>query len=206
MVNEKAVVLNVRCKQDHRIDCLTYRNKILEQIRDSKNKYQPQIHTKECVLPFEFTTRVTFPLEDIHNRRLTKIDVADLKKKLIDGTDPRFEATLPFFEPYVCLRKLPERHRHALVDPNSTHQLMGKEIMSALMKCFGRDIWKSLADNFVLPQEDSDPDTNSTGGSDSPEGEMILEYDYFLDCLSSISIFEGAVLSESLQVSFVALQ
>lgn len=205
MVSRKAVVLNLRCKVNHEIDCLTYRNQVLHQIRESKEMYQPQIKTNEFIVIS--TSRAKFPLRDVHSRRLTKIDIEEFKKELLESPDLA-NNSLPFFEPYLYLCKLPDAQRHALTSPSRTSQL---SVTASLMQCFGKEWWKDLMDHFEFPQVDSDPDTSSSTGhgsgsalNEKSEDNLgdVTDCSYVMECLASISIFEGPSLSEALCVSF----
>ncbi len=210
MASAQGVVLNMRCKSDDEIECLFYRNKILEQIRNAKRKYQPEIEVTELILPS--TPEVHFPLKNIDSQQLHKVDVSDLKSNLMEGVDSTPEA-LPFFEPYNCLRKLPHAYCDVLTDLTNTNQPINTEAMTELVKCIGQK-WKNLVEHFKPPHSNIDGDTGTSSAckvpselhesvfEDDGKAEVSLTYGYLLKCLASVSILEEDSLRLALKVSY----
>lgn len=160
VANAQGVILNMRCKEDQ-IECLSYRKKILEKIRSTKEEYQPDTMADEFVLTSE--SKVPLPLKDTQSPNLPKLGISELKN-ILEGQDPTLEPP-PFLEPYSHLCKLPHATQHILIDPVSADQPVSAEAMEDLVDCFGQENWKSLVEHFKLIH-DVDTSSTSTGASE----------------------------------------
>ena len=112
-LNDDAVILSMCCPQGNELHCLLLRNTIITKIKVEQRKWQPDIATKEFIIPFE----EHFPVQTLESHKMIKVQSvkeAILEhKRTVDETDIQ---SLLYFEPCMLLSKLIEEIQDVLRD------------------------------------------------------------------------------------------
>ena len=202
-IDSRAITLNMWCIPGQELACITFRNQILKEIRDTNESTQ-QIRTNELVVPLD---GANFPVQQPVGSE-KEFNIANLKHEMKENfpneNSIAMFTSLFYLEPYLFIRMLSEEHQTKLIDPKHALTPATEEFLADLAKCFGEK-WQSLEEQFEL-QFESDSSTDSSeklsAESDPMPERPSVQYKDILERLDSISIFEVSSLKKAIEVSF----